>query len=325
MNNKEDISGILLLNKETGISSQQALSKVKRLFNAKKAGHTGSLDPLATGMLPICFGESTKFAQYLLDEDKCYTVTAQLGVKTDTGDAEGVFLSPRKNIQLTKQDILNTLNHFKGEIRQIPPMYSALKFKGKALYHYARKGITIERKERLIQIHSLTLDDFSLDHMTLTVRCSKGTYIRTLVEDIGDMLGVGAYVSALHRNYVASFIDEEMYTQVALEKLSLEQRRALFIPIDKAIAQIPKVVLENDDLIKLYQGQMSTTLHVTDHADNEGLERDKVRPISSSLVRIHSIGGDFIGLGDNQNGVIKAKRLLAASLHFDKIIKKQTQ
>jgi tRNA pseudouridine55 synthase len=206
------INGILLLDKPLHLSSNQALQKVKHLLQAKKAGHTGSLDPLATGMLPICFGKATKLAQSFLGADKQYTVTAKLGETTATGDAEGEVLETKPVPSLTAEDLQTVLAKFKGEITQIPPMYSAVKIAGKPLYQLARQGITVERQPRAINIYALELVELSLPLMTLKVHCSKGTYIRTLAEDIGQALGCGAYVTALRRTTVGHFSSDTMLT-----------------------------------------------------------------------------------------------------------------
>jgi tRNA pseudouridine55 synthase len=179
------IDGILLLDKPLFITSNGALQRVKRLFGAKKAGHTGSLDPLATGMLPICFGEATKFSQFLLESDKCYQVEAKLGIKTRTGDAEGEVIATKPVVDLTHEKIEMVLRQFEGSIQQIPPMYSALKVEGRPLYELARKGIEISREARSVHIYRLQLIDFQSDILKLEVQCSKGTYVRTLIEDIG--------------------------------------------------------------------------------------------------------------------------------------------
>src|SRR5579862_9142002 len=216
---KRQIHGILLLDKPLGMTSNAALQKVKRLFNAKKAGHTGSLDPLATGMLPICFGEATKFSQFLLESDKCYQVEAKLGVKTRTGDAEGEVIAVKPVMDLTCERLEAVLSQFVGQIQQIPPMYSALKIQGKPLYELARQGIEIPREARSVQIYRLQLIDFQAETLKFEVQCSKGTYVRTLVEDIGELLGCGAHVSALRRTVVLPYNEIKMYTLDALEEI----------------------------------------------------------------------------------------------------------
>jgi len=214
------VDGILLLDKPLHLSSNQALQKVKHLFQAKKAGHTGSLDPLATGMLPLCFGKATKLAQGLLGVDKKYVVTAKLGEMTTTGDAEGDVIETKPVPAVTIEALQAVLMRFTGEIQQTPPMYSAVKMGGKPLYELARQGITVERQSRPVTIYVISLKELALPFVTLEVHCSKGTYIRTLVEDIGRALGCGAYVTALRRTVVGNFLEDSM--------LTLDQLRELF-------------------------------------------------------------------------------------------------
>ncbi len=211
------LDGILLLDKPLHLSSNQALQKVKHLFQAKKAGHTGSLDPLATGMLPICFGKATKLAQSLLGADKKYTVTGKLGEVTLTGDAEGEVIQTRPVPEMTLENLQIALARFKGEISQIPPMYSAIKLNGKPLYELARQGITVERQARVITVYAIELKELALPFITLDVHCSKGTYIRTLIQDLGEVLGCGAYVSALRRTCVGQFLENQMVTMEQLK------------------------------------------------------------------------------------------------------------
>ena len=219
INNKRDVNGILLLDKPKGLSSNAALQQVKRLYCARKAGHTGSLDPLASGMLPICFGKATKMSQQWLNADKIYHVRAQLGIQTTTGDAEGSIVAEKAVPDLTPKIIEQTLNRFRGEIQQVPPMYSALKHQGQPLYKLARRGITIERLPRAVIIHHLSLLSYENHQLELQVHCSKGTYIRTLIEDIGEALHCGAHVVELRRLSVGNFSAEQM--------ISLEQLLAL--------------------------------------------------------------------------------------------------
>ncbi len=209
---KRHVDGMLLLDKPAGITSNAALQEIKRLFQAKKAGHGGSLDPLATGMLPICFGRATKLSQGLLTADKSYVVTAKLGVKTTTSDAEGEIISERPVPEISKADLDQRLDRFRGVISQIPSMYSALKYKGQPLYKLARQGITVERKPRELTIHKLCILDLSDDLMQLEIHCSKGTYVRTLVDDIGEMIGCGAHVIALRRFRVGDFKESDLVT-----------------------------------------------------------------------------------------------------------------
>ena len=193
-----NVNGILVLDKPAGESSNRSLQRVKRLFNASKAGHTGSLDPLATGVLPLCFGEATKISQFLLDADKRYSTTIKLGIKTASGDSQSEVLKTSE-VNLDKKQVEDSLEMFRGEIRQIPSMYSALKHKGVPLYKLARKGEEVERKERVVTVYSLNLLDFRGDEIDLEVHCSKGTYIRMIADDLGDQLGVGGHVTVLRR------------------------------------------------------------------------------------------------------------------------------
>src|SRR3990167_575885 len=257
--NLKAIDGILLLDKPKGISSNAALQIVKRLYLAKKAGHTGSLDPLATGLLPLCFGEATKFSQFLLDSDKSYWVEIKLGIKTTTGDAEGEIVQQKENINLDSELFVSTLLKFQGEIEQIPSMYSALKHKGTPLYKLARQGIEVPREKRKVTIYSIKLISFIHDQAVIEVSCSKGTYIRTLVEDIGDQLGVGAHVKELRRTAVGPYIMNQMVTLEKIEALasaadstSLAQ---LLLPVNTSVESWPDVNLTPLTAHYLRQGQ----------------------------------------------------------------------
>ncbi|MGL5302666.1 MAG: tRNA pseudouridine(55) synthase TruB [Aeromonas sp.] len=245
-----DVHGILLLDKPTGLTSNDVLQKVKRIYNAAKAGHTGALDPLATGMLPICLGEATKFSQYLLEADKRYEVTAKLGERTNTSDSDGEVVSTRP-VDVAMGSLIESLDQFRGPIMQVPSMYSALKHNGRPLYEYAREGITIEREARPITIFELKLLSFEGDEVRLEVHCSKGTYIRTLVDDLGEVLGCGAHVAQLRRTQVANYPYERMLTLDQLECI-LEQAKSegiapreqldpLLLPMDTAVASLPEV------------------------------------------------------------------------------------
>jgi tRNA pseudouridine 55 synthase len=231
------LNGILLLDKALGVSSNKALQDARFLFQAEKAGHTGSLDPLASGMLPVCFGEATKVSAFLLDSDKRYVTTATLGYVSTTGDAEGEKLNPRSIPDISDTELEAVLVQFRGEISQIPPMYSALKKDGQPLYKLARQGLEVERAARDITIHSLTVLERTENTLTLDVVCSKGTYIRTLVEDIGERLGCGAYVSMLRRESVDPFGALRMYRLEELRTLaeqSVEALDAVLLPLDTA-------------------------------------------------------------------------------------------
>ena len=219
---KRSITGVLLLDKPFGISSNAALQQVKRLYQAAKAGHTGNLDPIATGLLPICLGEATKFSQYLLDANKTYKARFKLGQTTSTGDSEGDVLTSQP-VNVTLAQVENVLHRFVGKISQVPPMYSALKHQGKALYTYARAGVEIERPAREVTIYSLHLDEFNGDELVVTVACSKGTYVRVLAEDIGAALGCGAYMSELRRTEIGEFNILHAQTIAQLESINQEE------------------------------------------------------------------------------------------------------
>lgn len=290
-----DVSGIFFLDKPLNLSSNAALQKVKRAFNAQKAGHTGSLDPLATGLLPICLGEATKFSQYLLDAEKEYVVTARLGTKTSTGDAEGHVISTRPVSVISTQLWLQVLERFRGEIFQTPPMYSALKFQGQPLYRFARQGKVVEVATRKIHINELELLEQKENEVTLRVRCSKGTYIRTLVEDIGETLNCGAYVTALRRIALDEF---GIGMSTPLEKLQRfvaegANLSVLLYPPDYAMRHWPSIELTHSQAEALGKGQ---TLPV--QTENRGLIR---------LMR----KGKFIGLGEQSEEQLKTKRLLS--------------
>ena len=249
-NRGRSVDGIVLLDKPTGMSSNDALQKVKRIYNANKAGHTGALDPLATGMLPICLGEATKFSQYLLDSDKRYQVIAKLGQRTDTSDADGEIVQERP-VTFDESLLMSSLDKFRGESQQVPSMYSALKYQGKPLYTYAREGIEVPRESRAINVYELKLLDWRDDELELELHVSKGTYIRTIVDDLGEMLGCGAHVTMLRRLAVAQYPIDKMVTLEQLQ-LMLEEANAreeaprltldpLLLPMDTAVADLPEV------------------------------------------------------------------------------------
>lgn len=249
------VSGVFLLNKPLGYSSNGILQKVRWLYRAQKAGHTGALDPLATGLLPICLGEATKFSHYLLDSDKTYQTVVQLGATTTTGDREGEVVDEFAIPALNPDVIEAVLAQFRGPIMQVPPMYSALKKDGRPLYELARQGIEIERPARPVTIYDLTLDGFDATTLTLTVKCSKGTYIRTLAEDIGAALGSGGHVAKLHRTQTASFVLDEHNTIEYLESLDEPARDALLLPTYAAIDYLPRIDLTLDEAIYFSRGQ----------------------------------------------------------------------
>lgn len=291
------VDGLLLINKPQGLTSNAALQQVKRLFRAQKAGHTGSLDPLATGMLPVCFGEATKFSQYLLDADKCYETTGLLGIKTDTSDAMGQVIARVDDFTVTQSDLQHVLCSFLGSIQQIPSMFSALKHQGKPLYQLARKGLEVERKARDISIHALQLDAFDGRAFKLTVTCSKGTYIRNLVEDIGDALGVGAHVTRLHRVYTAGLASERMFDLDELSQMSHDKLMESLLPVDRAVDYLPKLILDYEQIVALRQGKTIQIMQPTDSMGN---------------VRLYSADNQFTGLGQwETRRSLKVKRLLS--------------
>lgn len=292
---KKNTDGIFLLDKPLGFSSNQALQKVKWLFQAAKAGHTGTLDPLATGLLPICFGEATKFAQYVTDADKTYIATVKFGAITSTGDAEGEVLT-QAPVTFEFTTLQKTCQTFLGEITQIPPMHSALKFEGKALYEYARAGLEVKRKARKITIYKISVENFSGDVATLTITCSKGTYIRTLAEDIGHALGCGAHLIGLRRTETAGFsIAQAINLENLIEKItqnaSLED---LLLPVDAAIQHFPAIQLDEAAAFRLRQGQMVR------------VESQQ----TSDEVRAYDEENHFLGLCALENGKLFPKRLV---------------
>jgi len=249
------VDGVLLLDKPKGLTSNAALQTARRLLNAAKAGHTGTLDPMATGLLPLTFGEATKFSQMLLDEDKTYLATVVLGVETDTGDADGKVVRTHP-VDVSEARLLQALAGFRGEIRQIPPMYSALKRDGKPLYEYARAGVELEREARVVHIHRLELKSFSAAEFTIEVDCSKGTYIRSLAMDIGVVLGCGAHLSALRRSRIGAFSVEDAVTLHCLEQGDAPEMRDLHLQAaDKLVQHFPAMFLTAEQAAAVLQGR----------------------------------------------------------------------
>ena len=293
-----NVRGILLLDKPLGITSNSALQDVKRIFKAQKAGHTGSLDPLADGLLPICFGAATKVSAFLLDADKHYLVRVKLGVTTATADAEGEVLETKPVDGITESDIQKVVAEFKGDIQQIPPMYSALKHKGERLYKLARDGIEVEREPRQVTIHNITMQGYSEPEFDLDVHCSKGTYIRTLAEDIGKKLGCGAHVTALRRTGVGPYGADSMVSMEQIEQLSddgFSSLDELLLPIDSALAGWPEVKLTPDGSFYLKQGQPV----LVPNAPTEG------------MVRIYDANGSFMGAGEIlDDGRVAPRRMM---------------
>ena len=294
-----DIHGVFLLDKPQGMSSNDIMQKVKRIFQANKAGHTGALDPLATGMLPICLGEATKFSQFLLDADKRYLVTAKLGERTDTSDAEGQIVETRE-VKVKTPEILTALEQFRGDILQVPTMFSALKYNGKPLYEYARQGITVEREARPITIFELNFIEYNAPYLTLEVHCSKGTYIRTLVDDLGEALGCGAHVTMLRRTAVAGYPTEKMLDWNALQALAepqdLSSLDALLLPMDTAVAKLPALTLNENQTQGIGFGQR--------------IKFDNPNRLQGQ-VRLFSHENRFLGVAViDENNVIRPQRLV---------------
>ena len=283
-NNGRVLNGLLLLDKPAGESSNRSLQKAKRIFNAAKAGHTGTLDPLATGLLVICFGRATKISDYLLAVDKQYQVVLKLGVSTDSADADGEILEQRDASNITDAQILQHAATLTGSIEQIPPMYSALKHQGSRLYELARKGIEVERTPRKVEIFSFELINRQQDLVTMQVHCSKGTYIRTLVEDLGKLLLCGAHVVQLRRTSLGPFTDPKMFSLNELEQLA-EQGMAdldqILMPTDKALMDWPAVTVENEQMKDMKNGHALQLPNLP----NEG------------LVRIYDVDQLFYGIG----------------------------
>jgi tRNA pseudouridine55 synthase len=300
------VDGILLLNKPLGMSSNGALQRVKYLFFAAKAGHTGSLDPLASGVLPICLGEATKFTQFLLDADKRYRATFRFGMATASGDADGEVVSEKGADGLAQQQVESVLTEFRGDISQVPSMYSALKHRGQPLYKLAREGVEVEREARPVTIYSLELTDFRPGHFAeadIEVHCSKGTYIRTLAEDIGQKLDCGAYVSKLHRSAAGPFDEAETISLEQLEamrqKQDAEQLDHLLKPMDAGIQHMMSVELSEDMAFYFRQGQPM----MVPQAYREGEEGD--------IVRVFEADGPFLGVGEvTDDGRVAPKRLV---------------
>jgi len=294
------VHGVLLLDKPVGMSSAQALAKAKWLLNAQKAGHTGTLDPFATGLLPLCFGEATKFAQDLLDADKTYETVVHLGITTDTGDTEGTILT-QQIVDVTVAQIESVLEQFRGPISQVPPMHSALKRDGKPLYEYARAGITLEREARDVTIHQLDLLAYDAPILRLRVACSKGTYIRVLGEDIGAALGCGAHLSALRRTVIGALDVSSALTLDQLAEHPDADRNSCLQPVDSLLSSFPALVLDVALASRFRQGQRIAL-------DRAGV----VPPCESGRVRVYQAPHCLLGTAQLSDGTVLApERLLA--------------
>ena len=292
---KQEINGLLIIDKPLGFSSNQTLSKIKWLYNPKKAGHTGTLDPLATGILPVCLGEATKFSSYLFDANKTYVAKIKLGFTSSTADAEGTL----KDLNIVKfpnkTEVTNVLKTFEGAIEQTPPMYSALKHDGKPLYEYARQGIQIPRKKRIITIFSIKLINLEKDELILEINCSKGTYIRTLAEDIGEKLKVGGYLSSLRRTVVGSLTINDAIALDSIEESLVEDRFKFINPIDRFLNNFDSLIVSNDEASAIKDGKI---VHKKEALEN--------------IYRLYTQENFFIGLAEGDaKGNLKVKRLMA--------------
>ncbi|MBM4181071.1 MAG: tRNA pseudouridine(55) synthase TruB [Betaproteobacteria bacterium] len=292
---KRKVDGVLLLDKPAGLTSNAALQKAKRLYRAEKAGHTGTLDPFATGLLPLCLGEATKFSQFLLDADKVYRAELKFGVRTDSGDLDGEVIASRP-VDLTEARLRRALDNFLGEIEQVPPMHSALKHHGRPLYEYARKGIEIERKARRVLVRGLELETFNGDACVLRVHCGKGFYVRALADDLGEVLGCGAHLAGLARLRVGDFDLADACSLAELDNLSEVERDARLAPADALIAGLPELCLDAEAAWQIMHGQAVW------------LPRLQV----GVLHRIYAPAERFLGVAEvGEDGKLAPRRLLA--------------
>ena len=294
-----DVNGVVVLDKPVGMSSNDAVQRVKRLFNARKVGHTGSLDPLATGVLPLCLGEATKFSQYLLTSDKTYVATLRLGVSTDSGDVDGKVIEERNVGEIPRDRLEAALEGFRGDIEQVPPMFSAVKHQGQPLYKLARQGIEIEREARPVTIYRNEIVDFEGDRLTIEVHCSKGTYVRTIAHDLGEVLGCGAHVVALRRTMAGPYIEDDLVTLDQVTRMAEDGRLdELLRPVATTVGQWPPVELAGAPAFYLKQGQPV----LVPHAPTEGWVR---------LYEQENDNGRFIGVGEIlTDGRVAPRRLI---------------
>jgi tRNA pseudouridine55 synthase len=288
-----DLDGVLLLDKPSGISSNAALQTARRLLEARRAGHTGTLDPMASGLLVLCFGEATKFAGSMLDADKAYRARVRLGVRTSTADAEGETLE-RREVRVTPEQVETALERFRGSLEQVPPMHSALKHRGRPLYAYARKGESVERSARRIVIRELVLEARAAEELDLRVACSKGTYIRVLAEDLGEALGCGGHLSALRRTAVGPFAVDDAISLDRLATLEPKERERRLLAVDALLASWPRVALPKEVEVRFRHGQ-----------------RVPAEAVAAS-VAVFGADGSFLGIGEvDAEGMLRAKRQLA--------------
>ncbi|MFN3709939.1 MAG: tRNA pseudouridine(55) synthase TruB [Alishewanella aestuarii] len=294
--NARPVHGILLLDKPLEVSSNGILQRVRWLYQAQKAGHTGALDPMASGLLPICFGEATKFSQFLLDTDKTYQVTATFGIRTTTSDAEGEVVS-EKAVSFSEPELTAAMQQLSGDILQVPTMFSALKYQGQPLYKYARQGIEVPREARPISIYRFELLSRTAQTADFIVHCSKGTYIRTLIDDLGELLGCGAHVSRLHRVQVGPFQAAQMVTPQQLEALNEQQDwaelDALLLPMDAGLQGLPSQVLDAAQQKAIMHGQSC-----------------QVAAADAETVKLYAESGQLLGIGDIVSGELSSRRLI---------------
>ena len=292
-----DVNGVVLVDKPLGYSSNQTLALVKKYFNPKKAGHTGTLDPLATGLLPVCFGEATKFSSFLLESDKSYEASIKLGFISSTGDSEGEIEPIKIKNFPTLEEVQKVINSFLGYQEQLPPMFSALKFKGKPLYEYARKGENIDRKKRKINITSLKIKEYKDNIIHINVSCSKGTYIRVLANDIEECLKTGGYLVGLRRSAIGKITIQEAVNINLIEEMNTQSRKDLIQPIDTLIREFGKIILEEKDVKAIKDGR---TLLLKNYGEG--------------IYRLYANEDIFLGLGSlDLYGYLKAKRLRATN------------
>jgi tRNA pseudouridine55 synthase len=290
---KFNVDGLLLSDKPIGLSSSQLVSKIKFLFRAKKAGHTGTLDPMATGLLPICLGEATKFSSYLLNADKTYEAIIKLGYKSSTGDVEGEITKQKVDIMPSLAEIKKLLHEFSGTIEQRPPMYSALKYQGKPLYSYARDGIDVPRPKRKVMIHTIELLKYQGNKLKLKIKCSKGTYVRTLAEDIGDQLNIGGYLIELRRINIGNLSIDDAVNIEQIEKIEDKERVKLLLPTEELLSEYGNIILNSNEESAIKDGKI--------------IEQGGKSP---GLYKLYGSNNVFIGLGEiDKTKILKVKRL----------------
>lgn len=308
-----DVHGIIVLDKPAGMSSNNAVQEVKRLFGARKVGHTGSLDPLATGVLPLCLGEATKFSQYLLDSDKRYLTQVRLGVATDSGDADGKVIAEHSTEGVTRARVESALAAFRGDIEQVPSMFSAVKHHGKPLYKLARQGIEIERQARPVTVHANDIVALEGDELTLNIHCSKGTYVRNIAHDLGEALGCGAHVCALRRTQAGPYTQAHLVTVPQLEALRAEGRSldTLLRPVSTAVGQWPPVQLADAPAFYLKQGQPVFVPHAPTCGWVRLYERESGRRAAAERLAGDNVEGVFLGVGEIlEDGRVAPRRLV---------------